>query len=295
MGAEGGGGHVRGVKILAGAQREADAQIAVAQTEDLVLAVDVGDLVDIAVVFRSLADLQRFLFGDGTALAGLDQIGGEIAQTDAAVVLNLTGALAVKTAGVAAGTVADGEAALILVQPVRDVLDGDGGVGGVDGLFHRDDVHADAVAAGRHEVGLALQREEGHLVEALGELGVLFNLIQNHVRHLGDAGNEQLDIPLLLMLGIFPVVLHDAVHGGVGEQFHNTLFGLAGEFRDFSRGLRLAQAHLQHDFRDFVIGTCAVENDVFRVFLRQPLNAELVFSPLCVNHGILICIFARSL
>ena len=125
-------------------------------------------------------------------------------------------------------------------------------------------------------MGLALQREEGHLVEALGELGVLFNLIQDHVRHLGDAGDEQLDIPLLLVLGIFPVILHDAVHGGVGEQLHNTLFGLAGEFRDFSRGLRLAQAHLQHDFRDFVIGTCAVENDVFRVFLRQPLNAELV-------------------
>ena len=78
------------------------------------------------------------------------------------------------------------------------------------------------------------------------------------------------------MLGIFPVVLHDAVHGGVGEQLYNTLFGFAGEFRDFGRGLRLAQAHLQHDFRDFVIGTCAVENDVFRVFLRQPLNAELV-------------------
>ena len=123
MGTEGGRGHIRGVEVLAGAKCEADAQIAVAQTEDLILTVDVGDLVDIAVVFRSLADLQRLLLGDGTALAGLNQISGEIAQTDAAVILNLTGALAVKTAGVAAGTVADREASLILIQPVGNVLD----------------------------------------------------------------------------------------------------------------------------------------------------------------------------
>ena len=132
-------------------------------------------------------------------------------------------------------------------------------------------------------MGLALQREEGHFVEALGELGVLFNLIQDHVRHLGDAGNEQLDVPLLLVLGILPVVLHDAVHGTVGQELFDALFGLAGELGDLCSGLGLAQAHLQHDFRNLIIGTCAVEDDVFRILLGQLFNAEFVGKTVC-NH-----------
>ena len=144
-------------------------------------------------------------------------------------------------------------------------------------------MHAESVAAGRHQVSLTLQGEEGHLVETLSEFRVLFNLIQDHVRHLGDAGNEQLDVPLLLVLGILPVVLHDAVHGTVGQELFDALFGLAGELGDLCSGLGLAQAHLQHDFRNLIIGTCAVEDDVFRILLGQLFNAEFVGKTVC-NH-----------
>ncbi len=276
MGAVGGGGEVRGVEVLAGAQGKADAEVAVAQAEDLVLTVDVGDLVDVAVLFGALTDLQRLFLGDWTALAGLNQVIGKVTKTDAAVILNLAGALAVETAGVAAGAVADGELPVVLVQPVGDMLDGGGNALGGDGAFHRDDVHADAVAAGGNQVGLALQREEGHLVKGVRQLGIFLHLPENHIGHLRNAGDKELDVPLLFMRGVFPVILHDAVLGGVGEQLGNPLLGLAGELCDLCRGLRLAQAHLQHDLRDLIAGARAVENDVFGVILRQFLDAKLV-------------------
>ena len=231
---------------------------------------------NVTVVFGSLADFEHFFLGNGTALAGFYQVSGKVTKTDAAVILDLTGALAIKTTGIAAGTVSDGELSVILVQPVGNVFDGDRLVYGIYCLLHGNDMHANPVAAGGDQVGFPLQREEGHLIEALGEFGIFFNLIQNHVCHLGNAGDKQLHIPLLLVPGILPVIFHDAMIGGIGQKLHDARFRLAGELRDLRGSLRLTKAHLQHDFRDLVIGTCAVENDIFRVFFGQPLNAELV-------------------
>ena len=118
MGAIGGGGEVRGVEILAGAERKAYAQIAVAKAEDLVLTVDIRYLVDIAVLLGALADMERFFLGDVASLAGLYQIVGIVAETNAAVILDFTGALAGDAPCVAAGAVADGELAVLLVEPV---------------------------------------------------------------------------------------------------------------------------------------------------------------------------------
>ena len=125
-------------------------------------------------------------------------------------------------------------------------------------------------------MGLSLQREEGHLVKAVGQLRILLHLLQDHVRHLGNAGYEKLDVPLLLMLRILPVVLHDAVHGGVRQQLLNASFRLAGELGDLRGGFGLAKAHLQHNLRNLIVGTCAVENNIFRVALRETLDAEFV-------------------
>ena len=276
VGAVGGGGEIRRVEVLAGAQSKADADVAVAQAEDLVGAVDVGGLMDVAVLFGALADDQSLFLGDGTALAGFHQILGKIAQADAAVVLDLAGALAVEAPGVAAGAVAHGELALVLVQPVGDVLNGHGFVLVLNRFLHGQHVHADAVAAGGYQMGFALQGKEGHLVEAVGQLGILLHLPGDHVGHLGDAGDEELDVPLLLVLGVLPVVLDDAVIGGVGQQLHNALLGFAGQLRDLRGGLGLAQLHLEHDLRDLVVGAGAVEDDVLGVGLRQFLNAKFV-------------------
>ena len=140
-------------------------------------------------------------------------------------------------------------------------------------------VHADAVAARRDQVGLPFQRQEGHLVKAVGQFGVLLDLLQHHVGHLGNAGNKELDIPLLLMLGILPVVLHDAVVGGVGEQLDDAVLGLAGELGDLRGGLGLAEAHFQHDLGNLIVAAGAVQNDVFRILLRQLFEAEFIRQP----------------
>ena len=156
------------------------------------------------------------------------------------------------------------------------MLDGDGLVLGVDGFLHGQDVHADAVAAGGDQVGLALQGQEGHLVEGVGQLGILLDLPEDHVGHLGDAGDEELHIPLLLVLGILPVVFDDALFGRVGQKLDDAVFRLSGELGDLCGGLGLAKAHLEHDLRDLVAGACAVQNDVLGVGLGQSFEAELV-------------------
>ena len=78
------------------------------------------------------------------------------------------------------------------------------------------------------------------------------------------------------MLGIFIVVLDDAVLSGIGEQLDNALFGFAGKLGDLRGGLGLAKAHFEHDLRDLVVGAGAIKNDILRVGLRQPFEAELV-------------------
>ncbi len=125
-------------------------------------------------------------------------------------------------------------------------------------------------------MGLAFEGQEGHFIEALSQLGIFLDLPSDHVGHLGDAGNKELDIPLLLMPGILPMILDDTVHGGVGEQFLDLLLALARELCDLSGRLGLAQTHFQHDLRDLVAGTCAVKDDVLGVRLGQALDAELV-------------------
>ena len=123
---------------------------------------------------------------------------------------------------------------------------------------------------------LSFKRKEGHLVKAVGQLGVLFDLPENHVRHLGNAGNEQLDVPLLFVIGVLIVVFDNAVIGRIGQQFDDAFFGFAGELCNFRRGFGFAKLHFQHDFSNFIAGACAVKNNVLRVVFRQTFDAELI-------------------
>ena len=156
------------------------------------------------------------------------------------------------------------------------MLDRGGFVFRGDRFFHGDDVHTNAVAAGRDQMCLAFERKEGHLVEAVSQLGIFLDLPENHVGHFGDAGNEQLDVPLFFMLGIFIVVLNDTVVCGVCEQFDDALLGFAGELGDLRGGFGFAKFHFEHNFGDLVAGACAVKDDVLRVVLGQALEAELI-------------------
>ena len=275
MGTVSGCGEVGSVEELAGTKSEADTDITVAQCENLVLTVDVGDLMDIAVVLCTLADLENFFLGNLVTLAGFCEVVCKVTYTDAAVVLHFAGALTGCTAGIAAGAVADGEV-VIFVKPVGDMLNGHGFVAGIDCAFNRDDMHADACAAGRYKVGLACEGQEGHLVEHLAELGVLLKLPVNHVGHLGDAGDEELDIVALLMLGILACILDSTGDGSLLEQLLNMLGVFAAELCNLLQILGLTDTHLEHDLCLLIAFKGAVQNDVFRVGLCESLNTELV-------------------
>ena len=173
MGNIGASGHVGGVEELRGAQGVAHAGGAVADGEDFVFAVDIGDLVDIAVVLRLLEDLHGLLVADGTAGADLIHIVGKVADADAPFALHVAGALAPDALGTAAGTDAHTDVTLVFFQPVGDVLDAERlGLGG-NGLFHRDHVHTHAGPAGRDHFGQTLKGKSRHALEEVADLGML--------------------------------------------------------------------------------------------------------------------------
>ena len=173
MGAVGRAGHVGRVEELGGAQAVAAAGRAVADADDAVRAVQIRDLVDIALSFGALDDLHCLFPGDVVGvLAGGHEKFGNIADADAHLALDISDALAADPLGLAAG--ADHRAeGVIFLQPVGQVLHRDGFGIRFDGLLHRDDVHADARAAGRDQLGRKLQRFLGRQIEHCGDLGML--------------------------------------------------------------------------------------------------------------------------
>ena len=187
----GAAGEVGGVEQLRGTQGVAHVNIAVTDGEDLILAVDVGDLMDEAVLLALTEDVQRLFAGDvAAALACLHHVIRHVAHGDAPT-LGVVGAAFIEgEAGLTAGAGGGGVLAVILIQPVGDVLKVNGGILRLDGLLHGDDMHTDARAAGRHHGGDLLQGQAGHTLEEAAHLGVLLQDSVVHVGELGAAGDE---------------------------------------------------------------------------------------------------------
>ena len=245
MGDVGGAREVGRVEQLRGTKRIADVHVAVADGEDLVLAVDVGDLVDEAVVLRALEDVEGLLARDVVAAVRLDDVVRHVANGDAPVVEVIAAALAHALATHAAAAGAGGVFAIVLVEPVLDVLDGDGLVLMLDGALDGNNVHADARASGRHERCRAGERALRGLLEELGENRVLLELAPAHVEELRRSRHEHGENPLLLMLGILPVVFEEA---HVGDLVEHGFELLRRDARRLDGGLeRVGLAHLELD------------------------------------------------
>ena len=198
--------HVGRVEQLAGAQSVTDVDVAVADGENLVLAVDVRDLVHKAVVLGLLQNLHDLVVGDVVAFVRLHKVVGHVADADAPVIGVVAAALAHGGAGHTAAARPGGILAVILFQPVGDMLHVYGLVFGLDGLFHRDDVHTDTRAARRHHGGDVFQRQKGHPLEEGRDLGVVGDLLFVHIEKFRTAGHEHRQDVLFLPAGIFPVV-----------------------------------------------------------------------------------------
>ena len=270
-----GGGHIGSIKKLRGAQGKAGAQSAVADGEDLILAVDIGYLVDIAVFLGALEDAHRLFIGDVAALAGLGAVSCEGTDCYAALLLQLAAALAHEAHRVSAGAVADAELTLVLLEPMGDMLDIDRLVGRGNGPLDGDDVHAYAVASGRHHRGNMGQGQIRHALEEFSDLRILLDLLQVHVHELRRSGNEDGQNILAAAVGGIVVILQNALErqvihdltniGNVLAHFRCELLGCGG----------LADIHCQSNVR-LLVAHYALKAVVFGVILGYLGKTELL-------------------
>ena len=157
------------------------------------------------------------------------------------------------------------------------MLDGNGFVLGFDRLFHRDDVHADAGASGRHHRRDLFERQERHALKERRDLRVLVDLRLTHVDELRAARNELRQRPALLVVRvfpvqIFPVVLDKADVRHLGEQLFELFLAFAGERGDLRCRFRLAHLHLERDIRHFVRNN-ARESPILGIVARDLADA----------------------
>ena len=117
----GGGGHVRGIEELGCPDCVADAGRAVADRDDFVLAVDIGDLVYIAVALCPFKDFQYFFLCDIMSDTPVIHVFGHIADADAVIAPDLAGTLAAHGLLLPAGTFTDAEL-VVHVKPSGNVL-----------------------------------------------------------------------------------------------------------------------------------------------------------------------------
>ena len=290
-----GPGHIRRVEKLGRAQGVADADGAVAQAEDLVFTVDVRDLVDVAALLRLLQDLHGLFVGDVMAHPGLAAVVGKVADADAPVRFDIAGTLSADALLLAAGADAHADMPLILLEPVRQVLDVHGLALGRDGLLHRDDVHADARAAGRHKLCDAGQRQIRHALKEVRHLRRDRRDLRPHDHDLRAAGNEHIQHPALLVVRVFAVqVLEMPFHQARLTQRLQNRFQVrvvldAAQRLDLRKCLGLALSELQRNVQAVVrhffpvaplgILQAAVDAPVFRRLGRDLLKAQQDFLP----------------
>ena len=236
------------VEQLRGAQGVTHVNVAVADGEDLVLAVDVGDLVHKAVVLGLAQDVVDLLARHIVAAVGLDHVVGHIAHGNAPVARIVGAALAHHATARAAAAGARGILAVVFIEPVLDMLNRHRGARGVDGLLDGNDMHADAGASGRHHRRSTGQRTLGRLLKELGIDRMLLELAHAHVEELGRTRHQHGQHPLLGALGIFPVVLEQTRVAHVVEHLLDIGFGHAGELDHLGQRIGTAHLHLAEHF-----------------------------------------------
>ena len=236
------------VEQLRCAQGVAHVDVAVADGEDLVLAVDIGDLVHKAVVLGLAQNVVDLLARHIVAAVGLDHVVGHIAHGNAPVGGVVGATLAHHATARAAAAGAGGILTLVFVEPMLDMLNRHRGARGVDGLLDWNDVHADTGASGRHHRRGLGQWSLGRLLKELGVDRVLFELAHAHVEELGGTRYQHGQHPLLGALGIFPVVLEQTRVAHVVEHLLDLGLGHAGELDHLGQRIGTAHLHLAEHF-----------------------------------------------
>ena len=290
-----GSGKVGGIEKLGGTQSVADADCAVADTEDLVLAVDVGYLVNIALVLGLLEDLHCLFIGDVAAVVGLAAVVGKVADADAPFALDIARAFAADALLLTAGADGNADVSFVLLQPVAQMLDGQGFALGRYSLLNGNNMHAYACASGRYKLGDACQGQVCHALKEVCGLGVHIGLLRVYHHDLSAAGNEHVQHPALFMVGVlavevFPVELDKAA---LADCLHclfkvcSVKLGvLCGQLLDGQRHtLFHGQADIEYIVRHLLIVLvsgvfqCGIDAQVFRGIRGDLILSEQHCSP----------------
>ena len=138
-------------------------------------------------------------------------------------------------------------------------------------LLDGDDMHAHACAAGRYHCGDLLERKSGHVLEELRYLGVLIHGSGLHVKKFCAAGDEQGYEPLLVVVGVLPVVLQNAQLAHLLELcFELCLVRPLGELLDLFKCQRFALRHGEQDLDHLIVKDIA-QTPVFGIGFGQRL------------------------
>ena len=160
---------------------------------------------DIAAILSLLEDLHGLFIGDVAAVVRLTAVVSEVTDADAPLAFHVAGALAADALLLAAGAHGHADVALVLLQPVGQVLDRQRLALGRNGLLDRDDVHTDASASGRNHLGNTRQRQIRHALEEVGRLREHIRLLGVDHHDLGAAGNKHIQHPALFVVRILAV------------------------------------------------------------------------------------------
>ena len=201
-------------------------------------------------------------------LAGFYEEFRDVADADAHVSFDVADAFAAHALRLAAS--ADhGAELVILLQPVGQMLHGDGPRRAVDGFLHRDDVHADARAAGRDELGRQLQGFLGRQIEhrrhfrvRVGEGGVLHHVFAGAYDPLGD--------PVLdMLIRVVAVLFDDADPKQVVDDLLRFFLGHIVALRQL-RGRQTAAAlfEAEHELDFFLCQQPVEDPEIHVVFLH---------------------------
>ena len=183
-------GHIRRVEKLRRTQSVADIDIAVADCENLVFAVDIRDLMYETVLFGVFQNLHCLVVSDIAAFARFAAVIRHIADTDAPFFTAVAATFAQFRPAVTARTNAYAKVTFVLFEPIRNMLDIHCAVFHLDCFLDGDNVHTDSRASRGNHRRDHCQGKIRHTLEEHREFRMIVKLLLYHVREFRRTGNE---------------------------------------------------------------------------------------------------------
>ena len=182
-------GKVRRIEQLRGTQSIANVYVTVADGKDLILAINIGDLMDKAVLLGTLANVNDLVVGDIVAFAGFHAIIGHVADGNAPVL----GIVGTTIAADALGQTTRAwrcRISIVFFEPMRDMLHRNRMVNLLNGTLNGNHVHTYAGTSLRHQLRSHFQRQIRHTLKQRRYLRMLLQLALIHHGKLSGAGHK---------------------------------------------------------------------------------------------------------